>query len=70
MACKVKTHKKSRFLLFRLFWNGMRFWEGTKLEDTPENRELAEAKALIISREMKDGIFDYLRHFPAGNQRQ
>src|SRR6185436_4598972 len=69
MACKVKTHKKSRFLLFRLFWNGMRFWEGTKLVDTPENRKLAEVKATIISQEMKDGTFDYLRHFPAGNKR-
>ena len=69
MACKVKTHKKSRFLLFRLFWSGMRFWEGTKLVDTPENRKLAEAKATIISQEMKDGTFDYLRHFPAGNKR-
>jgi hypothetical protein len=69
MACKVKTHKKSRFLVFRLFWNGMRFWEGTKLENTPENRKLADAKATIISQEMEDGTFDYLRHFPAGNKR-
>ena len=69
MACKVKRHKKSRFLIFRLFYKGSRFWEGTKLEDTPENRQLAEARALIISQEMKDGIFDYLHHFPAGNKR-
>lgn len=69
MACKVKRHKKSRFLIFRMFHNGARFWEGTKLEDTPENRQLAEARALIISQEMKDGTFDYLRHFPAGNKR-
>jgi integrase len=69
MACKVKRHKKSRFLIFRLFYNGMRFWEGTKLEDTPQNRQLAEARALIISQEMKDGTFDYLRHFPSGNKR-
>jgi integrase len=69
MACIVKTHKKSRFLIFRLFWKGMKFWEGTKLEDTPENRQLAEAKALLINREMKDGTFSYLRHFPAGNKR-
>jgi hypothetical protein len=47
----------------------MRFWEGTKLVDTPENRKLAEAKATIINQEMKDGTFDYLRHFPAGNKR-
>jgi integrase len=69
MACKVKRHKKSRFLIFRMFYKGSRFWEGTKLEDTPENRQLAEARALIISQEMKDGTFDYLHHFPAGNKR-
>ena len=69
MGCKIKTHKKSRYLIFRLFWQGRRFWEGTKLEDMPENRQLAEAKALIISKEMEDGVFDYLRHFPAGNKR-
>jgi Arm DNA-binding domain len=52
-----------------MFFRGSRFWEGTKLEDTPENRQLAEARALIISQEMKDGTFDYLHHFPAGNKR-
>jgi len=46
----------------------MRAWEGTRLRDTPENRELVEAKAKIITAEMKAGIFSYLRHFPGGNK--
>jgi len=46
----------------------MRSWEGTRLRDTPENRRLVEAQALIINAEMKAGTFDYLRQFPTGNK--
>jgi integrase len=46
----------------------MRAWEGTRLKDTPENRDLVEAKAKIITAEIKAGTFDYLRHFPRGNR--
>lgn len=56
------------FLALRVFWRGMRSWEGTRLRDTPENRRLVEAQALIINAEMKAGTFDYLRQFPTGNK--
>jgi integrase len=46
----------------------MESWEGTSFTDEPENRRVLEAKALIISREMADGNFDYLHHFPRGNK--
>jgi hypothetical protein len=46
----------------------MRSWEGSGLQDTPENRRLLEAAALVISSETKNGTFDYLRHFPKGNK--
>jgi len=46
----------------------MRSTEGTRCLDTPENRELVEAKALIIRREIEDKCFDYLKHFPNGNK--
>lgn len=46
----------------------MRFWEGTGLRDTPENRRLVEARALLINAEIAAGRFDYLRHFPEGNR--
>jgi hypothetical protein len=38
------------------------------LIDEPENRRVLEVEALIISRDMDDGIFDYLHHFPQGNK--
>jgi hypothetical protein len=68
MACKVKKAKGAAHLGLRLFWNGIRSWETTRLEDTAENRQFLEAQATIISREMKKGTFDYLKHFPDGNQ--
>src|SRR5262245_45661194 len=68
MACKVKTAKGSAHLGLRLIWNGIRSWETTKLEDTPENRDFLEAQAKIISLAMRISTFDYLKHFPNGNQ--
>jgi len=67
MACKVKVNQHG-FLAFRLFWNGMRSWEGTGLEDTPENRELVEAQGVLISRHIRKKTFNYLEWFPEGNK--
>ena len=67
MACIAKK-TKSGFLALRLFWEKIESWEGSKDEDTPENRRFYEAKALLISREMEQGTFDYLKHFPNGNK--
>jgi hypothetical protein len=67
MACRIKVNQHG-FLAFRLFWTGIRSWEGTSLKDTPENRKLMEAQALLIAREMKNGTFDYLTWFPHGNK--
>jgi integrase len=67
MSCKVKT-TTTGFLALQLRWNGLKSWEGTKDPDTPENHKFWEAKAVLISREMEQGTFDYLRHFPAGNK--
>jgi len=73
MSCVVKLGAKRkggglRKLAFRLYFNGITSWEGTELLDAPENRGLAEAKALLISHEMNQGAFDYLAHFPNGNK--
>ncbi len=67
MGCKVKTSRHGT-LVFHLFWNKNRSWEGTGLRDTPENRRLVEAKAVLIGREIKKGKFDYLKWFPEGNR--
>jgi integrase len=67
VGCKVKRNQH-RNLALRLFFNGLRSWEGIRgLKDTPENRRFLEAKALIISREMRERTFDYCRWFPDGN---
>jgi integrase len=67
MSCKVKVNRHG-YLALRVFWRGLRSWEGTGLADTPENRRLVEAQATIINAEMNAGTFDYLRHFPKGNR--
>jgi hypothetical protein len=67
MSCIVKVNRHG-FLALRVFWRGLRAWEGARLKDTPENRRLLEAKALVINAEMAAGSFDYLRHFPKGNK--
>jgi Arm DNA-binding domain len=68
MADKVKKAKAGAHLGLQIFWNGLRSWETTRLEDTPENRDFLEAQAKIISREIERGTFDYLKHFPDGNK--
>ena len=67
MACKVKVNRHG-FLAFRLYWNGYESWEGTEWRDTPKNREKAQARAVLISEEMEQGVFDYLNWFPEGNK--
>jgi len=67
VGCIVKRNYHG-FLALRLFWNGMRSWEGTGLPDNPENRKLLEAAAFVISAEIENETFDYLKHFPKGNK--
>ena len=68
MSCIVTTNRHGS-LAFRLYWNGIESWEGTKgLKDTPANRRLMEAQAALISKEIEDGRFDYLHWFPGGNK--
>ena len=67
MACKVKVNRHG-FLAFRLYWDGHESWEGTGLRDTPKNRQRMEARAVLISEEIEQGTFDYLKWFPEGNK--
>ena len=67
VGCRIKVNRHG-FLAFRIFWNKNRSWEGTGLRDTPANRQLVEAKAVLIGREIKSGNFDYLKWFPEGNR--
>jgi Arm domain-containing DNA-binding protein/integrase-like protein len=67
MACKVKVNRHG-FLAFRLYWDSYESWEGTEWRDTPKNRERAQARAVLISEQMDNGSFDYLKWFPEGNK--
>lgn len=67
MSCTVRTNRHGNLLL-RIYWNSMESWEGTRHKDTPANRKLLEARALLISKEIQDGTFDYLKWFPEGNK--
>jgi Arm DNA-binding domain len=61
VGCIVKTNQNGNLAL-RLFFKGLRSWEGIRaLKDTPENRDFLRAKAKVISREIREGKFDYLR---------
>jgi integrase len=67
MACTVKVNRHGR-LAFRLYWNGLESWEGTGLKDTPKYRERALARAVLMSEQIEQGTFDYLKWFPEGNR--
>jgi len=66
VGCKVKN--VGGYLHFRIFWNRLRIWQRSGLEDNPENLERVNAAAKLIAQEIKDGCFDYLKWFPKGNK--
>lgn len=66
MGCTVRKNRHG-YLCFRLYVDGLESLEGTKLKDSPENREKVEARARVIDQEMREGSFDYLKWFPFGN---
>jgi len=67
MACKVRVNHHGRLALVP-YWNGMDSWEGTGLKDTAKNRKRVEARAVLITEDMENGTFDYLKWFPGGNK--
>lgn len=68
MGCTIGRNHRGH-LRFRLYWEGREWTEGTKAkDDTPENRRLMEAQAILIAAEMRAGTFDYLKWFPRGNR--
>jgi integrase len=64
MACIVK--ERDGRLAYRLFWDGYRSWEGTGVRTTDARRAAMERKAEVMSADMAEGRFDYLRWFPNG----
>lgn len=66
VACTIVA-KKGR-LYFRIFYRKMKIWQKANLSDTPKGREYISARARVMSDEIKNGSFDYLRWFPNGNK--
>jgi hypothetical protein len=66
LGCSICTDQEG-YLALRLVFDGLRSHEGSRLEDTPENRRKAEDRARVIDQEIEDGTFDYLHWFPDGN---
>lgn len=71
MGARVVRNNNGRLALV-IHYQGRRWWEGTTLPDTPENREDCVALARLINRTIKDGTFParYIDFFPGGNQRK
>ena len=67
MGCRVTVNQHGK-LTFRFRWNRKDFWEGTSLNDSPDNHKVVEAQAVLISSEIKKRTFDYLSWFPEGNK--
>lgn len=70
MPCVVRTTRRG-YLAYRLRWQGLPGYEAqerTGVKDTAANRKKLEARARVISDEMKGGTFHYLRWFPNGSK--
>jgi integrase len=49
-------------------WQGVECKEGTKLKDTPANRQRLQPTLDQLQYEIDQGLFDYRRHFPHGTR--
>ena len=64
----IRKRASSDFLFLDFRWNGKRCRETTDLTDNKANRKKAQKLLAQIEREIKNGTFDYERHFPSGGK--
>lgn len=62
---RVRARKETGTLYFDFFYRGVRCREQTALEDTAANRRKTAKVMEKIEAEIKLGVFDYARYFPA-----
>lgn len=70
MGCTVAANRHG-YLALRLYWRARESWEGTKLEDTPDNRARVTKIATAVAAEIAVESFTperYLHYFPGGNR--
>src|SRR3546814_12569247 len=61
---KVRTRPETGLLYLDFFYRGVRCREQTALPDTVENRRRVQALMNRMSKEIKQGLFDYATTFP------
>jgi len=61
---KVRARPESGMLYLDFFYRGVRCREQTALPDTAENRRRVQSLMNRISKEIKQGLFDYATTFP------
>lgn len=61
---KVRARKDSGLLFLDFYYRGVRCREQTTLPDTAENRRRVQSLMNRISKEIKQGLFDYATTFP------
>lgn len=61
---KVRVRPETGMLYLDFFYRGVRCREQTALPDTAENRRRVQSLMTRISREIKQGLFDYAATFP------
>lgn len=61
---KVRVRPETGMLYLDFFYRGVRCREQTALPDTAENRRRVQSLMSRISREIKQGLFDYAATFP------
>ena len=61
---KVRTRPETGLLYLDFFYRGVRCREQTALPDTAENRRRVQSLMSRISKEIKQGLFDYAATFP------
>lgn len=66
MGCTVSINRHGT-LCYRLYWKNQDWKESSGLKNTPDNSKIVSAWAAIIDKDIRDGNFDYLKHFPTGN---
>lgn len=61
---KVRARKDNGLLFLDFYYRGVRCREQTALPDTAENRRRVQSLMSRISKEIKQGLFDYAATFP------
>ena len=61
---KVRSRKDNGLLFLDFYYRGVRCREQTALPDTAENRRRVQSLMSRISKEIKQGLFDYAATFP------